>query len=470
MSDTPEFLQNALKFGINLGLTRMNALCEILNHPEKDLKVIHVAGTNGKGSTVTYISSILARAGLKVGIYTSPFLERFGERIRILDGYESLLRYVNEDDSEGEIPEDALKEISAEVEKATEVMLNNGMEHPTEFELVTAVAFLWFKEQNCDIVVLETGLGGRYDSTNVIDKPLCTAICAIGLDHTDRLGDTVTKITGEKTGIFKPGVPAVVTEPSDMILTESQQEEVRAVFEKTAKDVGCELIISKIGSASFRYSDEGTMVFKSDVTNGRIYETTLLGEHQISNCSLAVNVIRTLNRDGEIYVTEDQISDGVKLASWKGRVERVCGEPIVILDGGHNPQGATSLVSVLENISGICDAPSMRLVFGGMADKDLRSVIGIFKSSKLNIDEVYCTRVNNSRSMSGSDLCNEFKLVYNNGVNITSFEDAADAVETSLKASFEDKKPLLITGSLYLLGQIRGTVLKIIKEKGNADV
>ena len=198
---TPEFLTDALKFGINLGLQRMERLDEILGNPQDDFRCIHIAGTNGKGSTAAYTASILAASGLKVGLYTSPFLERFSERMRIIDGREGLDRLLL-DETEGEIDADTLAELSDKVKTASDKMTKEGMEHPTEFELVTAICYLWFSMEKIDIAVLETGLGGRLDSTNVVKSPVCTVITAIGMDHTDRLGNTIGEIAGEKAGIL----------------------------------------------------------------------------------------------------------------------------------------------------------------------------------------------------------------------------------------------------------------------------
>ena len=216
-TDVPEFIKDSAKFGINLGLERMDELDRLLGNPEKDLKVVHIAGTNGKGSTVTFISTCLAEAGYRVGIYTSPFLERFSERLRIIDGKEGLDRLL-QDETEGEIKDDDLNRLSARVEEACNEMTSDGFEHPTEFELMTALGYLWFKEQETDIVVLETGLGGRLDSTNVFDKPLATVITSIGFDHQDRLGNTIEEITSERAGIFKKGVPAFSSDPSQMLI------------------------------------------------------------------------------------------------------------------------------------------------------------------------------------------------------------------------------------------------------------
>ena len=193
----PSFLIQAERFGIMLGLDRMQALMKLLGHPESELKCIHVAGTNGKGSVVSYIANILAAAGYKVGVYTSPFLERFSERIRILDGMHGLEKSI-EDERYGEIPTDTLFELTEEVRFAVDIMISSQMEHPTAFELVTAVAFLYFMREECDYIILETGLGGRLDATNIIASPVCSVITAIGYDHMEQLGDTIDQIAAEK--------------------------------------------------------------------------------------------------------------------------------------------------------------------------------------------------------------------------------------------------------------------------------
>ena len=233
--NAPEFLQTANKFGIKLGLERMNSLLEKLSHPEKHLSAFHIAGTNGKGSVSAYCTSMLAWDGKKVGLYTSPFLERFSERIRIIDGREGLLSW-EKDDTYGEIDPDSLRRLSDLVESKVKELLEEGQEHPTEFELVTAVAFLYFAEKNCDVVVLETGLGGRLDSTNVIEKPEACIITALGYDHTDRLGNTLGEIAGEKGGIIKKGCPVFAMDTYQREVLPEEAEQAKIVLEKIAKE------------------------------------------------------------------------------------------------------------------------------------------------------------------------------------------------------------------------------------------
>ncbi len=452
---TPEFLNDALKFGINLGLDRMNKLDELLGNPEKSVKAVHIAGTNGKGSTAAYISSILAASGKKVGIYTSPFLERFSERMRIIDGV-SGLSLLTLDESYGEISKEDLDRLSSEVEKACNQMVQEGYEHPTEFELVTALCYLWFKENKVDVAVLETGLGGRLDSTNVVENPVCTVITAMGLDHTDRLGNTIEEIAYEKAGIFKSGSPAFVSEPSEMILDKESQEKVREVFVRRAEEVGTTVEFLSKGDAVAKYLSNGRMEFTLD---GNTYSTYLQGDHQISNAATAIKVCRKLG------ISERDIRAGVSSTFWKGRCEIMSLKPLVIIDGGHNFQGATSLATTLNKVldGSLKDKP-IRVVMGVMKDKDVDGMLHALCEGNVNLRDVYAVKVNNPRTMDPSELSIKIKEVYNNLVEVFENDVASRAVEEAFLKSCEDNLPLLITGSLYLLGEIRGGLKSLIEE------
>ena len=463
MDKTPEFLEEALKFGIKLGLDRMIRLMEILGDPQDGIRYIHVAGTNGKGSVVTYTSSILASAGYKVGIYTSPFLERFSERMRILNGRDDLLTFL-EDDSVGEIDKESLDRYSDAVQKAAAQMTSEGFESPTEFELVTAIAFMWFKDQNVDVAVLETGLGGRLDSTNIIKDPLCTLITAIGLDHTDRLGNTISEISGEKAGIIKEGRTVILFDPKAMILGKEEQDDVYKVMKAKADELNAPLKISVATPSEVSYGKDGRMSFVLPDRSDKPFHTSLIGEHQIHNAALAIDCAVFLSENG-FDITSDNISEGIDLARWKGRVECISKDPIILLDGGHNPQGIKSLSDALGNIfEGDLKGRDMRLVIGVMKDKDVKNMLLTLEDSGVRFTEVFATTVDNPRSMSGSELCNKVKLVYNNEVDCNAFDDAKDAVAKAVKKTLDDGMPLLVTGSLYLLGQIRGEILRLIKE------
>lgn len=462
--NTPSFLKDALKFGINLGLERMNALDEILGNPEKDLKVVHIAGTNGKGSTAAFITSILASSGKKVGVYTSPFLERFSERMRVIDGREGLLCF-EKDETYGEISEEDLKRLSDKVEQAANEMSANGMEHPTEFELVTAICYLWFKEQNVDIAVLETGLGGRLDSTNVIENPLCTVITAIGMDHTDRLGETIDLIAAEKAGILKSGSPAVLSDPDEMILDQESRNIVRKVFMHRAEELGVNIEVSHAGDMDPVYTDDARMEFTLSGDENK-YSTRLMGKHQMKNAAAAIACARHI--DG---VTEADIVFGVYHTVWKGRAECLSLNPIVIMDGGHNDQGAQSLSSVINDIlDGRLKGNKLRAVMGVMKDKNVDGMIHYLHQGGVNLCDVRTVRVNNTRSMDPNELANKIKLVYNNSVKVLSREDACEALKEAYSDSVADGMPLLVTGSLYLAGEVRGVLKELIYGEEEKDV
>ena len=458
--DTPEYLKNALKFGIRPGLERITRLCELLDHPERGFRVIHIAGTNGKGSTSAYLASIMAASGLKTGIFTSPFLERFSERIRILDGREDLVRY-SVDDTTGEIPDGALSELTARVRKAADQMVSEGMEHPTEFELVTAICFLYFRDEQIDIAVMETGLGGRFDSTNVFDEPIASVITSIGMDHIEVLGDTVGRIAYEKAGIFKKGCPVFCTDPDHMILTPEEAQEVRKVLMAEAEKTGVsrlELIVPDTGSVT--YGDDLRMSF--DAGLGEKVTTTLLGDHQCGNCTLAVRAAMSASGIWP-QINEETIREGIALTRWKCRAEVLRTDPLVIMDGCHNLQGALSFSSLYGRlIEKDGSLARVRLVIGVMRDKDMEGIIRTFRDNGIVPVEVWPVKVDNPRSATSDELYNIIKEVYNESVGRGDTDVPEEAVRRAYAGSLGDKLPLIVTGSLYLLGQVRGVLKGII--------
>ena len=449
MTDSvPEFIKDSAKFGINLGLERMIELDRLLGQPQKDLKVVHVAGTNGKGSVVTFLSSCLAQAGYKVGVYTSPFLERFSERLRIIDGAEGLDRLVS-DETEGEIKDEDLARLSQMVKDASDNMTSRGFEHPTEFELMTALGYLWFKENDTDIVVLETGLGGRLDSTNVFDDPLAAVITSIGFDHQDRLGETIEQITSEKAGIFKTGAPVFASDPSYMLIDEDSKEKIRkTLIEHADEKKVSDLVFVKPSSDTVSFTEDGHMQFSAF---GEVYETRLQGEHQVLNATLALAVLKNVFK-----LPYEVLAEGIKKARWKGRAELLCAEPAVILDGGHNVQCSQSLIRTLKQMcGGRFKDLKFRVVMGVMADKNVEGMIRTFREEGLDPAEVYTVRVNNARSMAPDELLKIIRVVYNNSIMPAAYEDASEAVSEACRKTREDGIPLLVTGSLYLIGEVR---------------
>ena len=333
-----------------LGLERIRELLERLGRPQDRLKFVHVAGTNGKGSICAYLASILGAAGHRTGMFTSPYIERFEERIRV-DGVM--------------ISPDELRDVTLAVREHAEAMAEETGDHPTEFELMTAVALEHFARCSCDIVVLEVGLGGRLDSTNVIDAPEACVIARIGLDHTALLGNTLAAIAGEKAGIVKEG-SAVVSWP--------QEPEAMAVIEHAAAEHGCELRVpdfAQLEEGAIRWED-GASPFRSfSYKEWADLRTGILGSYQPQNATAALEVVDVLRGRGW-RIPDEAVRAGVAQTRWPGRFEIVEGGSspdgfAIVVDGGHTPQGARALADSLAEVF-----PGRRSVFviGVLEDKD----------------------------------------------------------------------------------------------------
>lgn len=331
-----------------LGLSRMVDLLERLGRPQDELRFMHVAGTNGKGSVCAYVASVLQAAGYKVGLFTSPFILCFEERIRV--------------NGENITGEELARAVAAVRPAAAAVEAACG-DHPTEFELMAAVAFEHFRAVGCDIVVLEVGLGGRLDATNVIETPEASVICRIGLDHTDLLGDTLAAIAGEKAGIVKAGAP-VVSWP--------QESEAMAVIEAVAAERGCELFVPDFGDLSVEPLAGAAL--RRFSWKGRGFETRLLGSYQPFNAALALTAVDVLRGRGWA-ISDEAAFAGIASARWPGRFEVVDTAPLTIVDGGHNPQGAEALAASLADLLGEEGRASVDFALGVLADKDYPAMV-----------------------------------------------------------------------------------------------
>ncbi len=463
----PEFLLSSQRFGIHLGLGRMESLMRRLGNPQDDLRCIHVAGTNGKGSVTTYIASSLSSDGHRTGVYTSPFLERFSERIRVLDGRDSVHRMLS-DDSEGEIPEEALFRLSGLVEAAVRDMLENGEEHPTEFELVTAVAFLYFFEQKCDFVVLETGLGGRLDSTNIIRNPVCCVITALGFDHTDRLGHTMAEIAREKAGIIKQGSPVFLYSPYDTDLSGEDAGAAAAVMRETCDRNGSMLTVVSSEDVRVKSSSADGQVFRVSFFPDDL-RIRLLGRYQTTNAALAVRALAGL-------VSDAGIMEGLENTVWKGRMEILGKNPLILLDGGHNPQGALSFRSSVDQLFAeeFKNNPP-RLILGVMQDKDYAGILKVlFHNLPYRFREIICVTPDNPRALPAQALRSAivtnfgeedlfYKIpadMYNRQDKILACDNAVSACREASLLSVTDGAPILCMGSLYLAGEVRSTLLE----------
>ena len=461
-SGIPEFLLTSQRFGIQLGLVRMESLMRRLGNPQNNSTCIHIAGTNGKGSVTSYISSMLAADGHRVGVYTSPFLERFSERIRILDGMHSLDRFLT-NDSEGEITVRDLFLLTGKVKAAVDGMIEAGEEHPTEFELVTAVAFLYFEQMECDYVVLETGLGGRLDSTNIIKYSICSVITALGYDHTDRLGNTISEIAREKAGIIKTNGNVFLYSPHDTDLSDKDAGEALAVMIETCRVRSAKLTIVSASELTLVKSSIDGQDFTVPFWPG-ILRIRLIGGYQLQNAALALRAVTGL-------VSENGIREGLLRTRWKGRMEVLRRDPLILLDGGHNPQGARSFRDSVDTLfTEDFKKNPPRLILGFMEDKDYPQILAILLSGLTYVlREIICVTPDNPRALPAEKLkkhiTDHFSLealfynnqttMYNRQGRISAFEEARSACLNALEDSAADGAPILCLGSLYLAGQVR---------------
>lgn len=415
------------RFGMILGLERMNSLLKLLGNPQDDLKIIHVAGTNGKGSICRYIYSVLQAGGYKTGLYTSPFLEVFNERIE-LDG-----KYISNED---------LAVYTDRVLKCVETMTQRGEQSPTEFEVVTAIAFLYFKEKGCDYAIMEVGLGGSGDSTNVCKAPLISVIASISYDHTDRLGNTLAEIAGEKAGIIKEGCPVV---------TSAEAPEALEVIERKAEELGCMYFETRHVPYAVKSQDLGGSVFDVNI-QGVTYENleiSMLGEHQIKNAICALAALSIMEERGDVSLHRDDIYKGFKAAKQIGRLEVMSAQekvPVVIIDGAHNPDGAASLRKAMKEYM---PDKKILMVTGMLADKDTESILREFTAIT---DRFIATEPENPRKLDSESLKDKIGAM---GASCESIPDCREAVKAAAERG-KDFDAVLYAGSLYMIGAIRG--------------
>ena len=400
-------------FGSKPGLTRIRELLERLGDPQKKLRFIHIAGTNGKGSCAAMTASILKAAGYKTGLYTSPYLYRFNERMQI---------------NGRQIEDDALAEIVSRVRPAAEAMTD----HPTEFELMTAAALLWYAQETCDVVVLEVGLGGRFDATNIIDAPEAAVIMNIGLDHTAVLGDTLEQIAFEKSGILKPGTDAVLFE---------QGEEATGVVRRRCEELGVPLHIADFSQL---VSEFDSLYGQSFTYRGQPYALPLLGAHQLKNAAVVLELVEVLREKGW-KLEQGDVEHGLYAVSWPGRFELVSDEPYFVVDGGHNPQCAET---VRDNLLHYFPDKRRILLLGVLRDKDYPGLTAILDKAA---DEYVCITPASGRALPAEELAEHLKRY---GKPVTVCGSIRDGVTETLKRSDEDSAVCAV-GSLYSVGEIR---------------
>ncbi len=395
----------------------------MLGDPQDSLRFIHIAGTNGKGSVSKMISSILEKSGYRVGLFTSPFVERFNERI-MLDGHD--------------IPDDELASATEHVKQFAETMTDL----PTEFELITAIALVYYKRMNCDYVVLECGLGGRLDSTNVVSTTVLSIITGIALDHTELLGDTTAKIAAEKAGIIKAGVPVIFGEGD---------EDAEKVIRERATSLGCEYRRTDFSEISDISSDlDGT----SFVFCGKPVRINLHGLYQTRNTATVLTAVDVLRENG-IVISDSAVDAGLDAARWSARFEILREAPLVIYDGAHNIQGITGAVENIEHyLSPMTSDGRVVLLMGVMADKDHMGMIGMLAPL---CDRVYTVTPPNARSLDSVGVEHEFESF---GAAAEAFPILEDGVEAAMKYAMETERPLVCLGSLYMYADVKRAVRK----------
>lgn len=428
------WLHSSGMFGMKLGLSRVEKLLDILGHPERDFASVHVAGTNGKGSTSTMIFSALREAGYKVGLFTSPHLQSYTERIRV---------------NEELIPEEKVAGFLTRMRPYVEEMENDSdVGRPTEFELGTAMCFWYLAEQGVDYGVIEVGLGGRYDATNVI-VPMVSVITHISYDHMDKLGSTLAEISGEKAGIVKPGVPVVVS---------PQDPEALEVILRTAETRGSRVyVVGTAQDADVRYRRLGGGIDGERFSvalpagDGAWQEmelaTSMLGAHQTINAATAFAALEVLRRSG-VSIPDAAIARGLLKARIPARLEVVARRPTVILDGAHNLDGAQRLAEALPLLT---DGRRCVGVAGFSKDKPVEQMLGVLRP---HLAGLYATVAKSSR-LGGRDPEEIAGVAGALGLAAQPVRDAADAVRlAALEAGREGT--VVVFGSLYLAGEVRG--------------
>lgn len=418
VNEAIEYIHSVYWKGSTPGLDRTQTLLAKMGNPEKKLKFVHIAGTNGKGSTASMVASILRKAGYRTGLYTSPYIYRFHERIQI---------------NGEQISDEDLVDITEYVKP-----LASSMEQPpTEFELVCCIAFEYFARKQCDIVVLEVGMGGAFDATNVIDVPEVAVITNIGLDHTEVLGDTVEQIARTKAGIFKEHGSAVVYRavPS-----------VEAVYEEICAEKNVRL--RKADFASLRgtaHSLEG-QVFDCGSRKGLVLP--LLGDHQLHNAAVVLAVADALIEEGW-RISEDHIRQGLRDVSWPGRFDIISRAPLFIIDGGHNPQCIEALV---KNIEDYLAGRRVVALTGVLGDKDYADM---YRPVMPLVDRFVCVTPPNPRRLEAQVLAGYLRDV---GADAVACGSVDDGVALALELAGESGA-VLCFGSLYTIGAIRDALL-----------
>lgn len=416
-----EYIETKTWSTTRLGLERTTELLERLGDPQKKLRFIHVAGSNGKGSTCSMLESALRQAGYRTGLYTSPHLMSFCERFQINGEW---------------IRPEALAAVTEQVREQAEQM----EDHPSQFEISTAIAMLHFLSEQCDIVILEVGMGGELDSTNVIPAPEVAVITNIGLEHTEYLGDSLEKIAATKGGIIKTG--------SDVVLYPNRQE----VEDTIAAICRRKQVLLYHADPSLLTERSSDLYGQSFVYQNREYRIPLTGKYQLFNASVVLKTLEVLRLRGWT-IPEESAAAGLAATNWPARMEMLWEEPMFFLDGGHNPQCIEALAGNLKELF-----PKKKITFllGILGDKDYRQMLELLKDSA---GSVICVTPNSSRALTGEELLQQVREI------MGCHAESADTIEEGIRKALEtEKPPVIAVGSLYMAGELRSAFPKVLKQ------
>lgn len=414
---TMEYMEHLQSYGIVPGLSNIRNLCEKLSNPQDTLRFVHIAGTNGKGSTLAFISTILQKAGYRVGRYISPTIFEYRERFQI-NG-----RMMTKKD---------LCRLTAVVKEACDLLVAEGKPHPTPFEVETALAFLYFQEKDCDIVVLECGMGGLEDATNLIQNTLVAVITSISMDHMGILGKTLTEIARQKAGIIKKGSRVVAV---------CQKEEAQAVIEETCRECGVSYVMADAEKAKKVKSTLKKQSFSYEEYQD--VEISLIGRYQIENAILAIEVVKALAVCGYV-VSQKAVYEGLRDAKWRGRFELLCQKPLFLADGAHNRDGAGKLIQSIEFYF-----TNKRIIYimGMLRDKEQEEII---KRTAPYADRILTIPTKGVRGTSSYELASLASRYHG---DVTALDSVQEAVELSFLMADKDTVILAI-GSLSYLGEL----------------
>lgn len=425
------YMDKISKYGSVLGLDSIKKLLKYMGNPEKELKVIHVAGTNGKGSTSAFLQSILMESGYKVGRYSSPAVFEYREIIRINDKY---------------ITEQQMADIISFVKDKCDDMVSSGLPHPTPFEVETAAAFEFFRRNNCDMVIVECGMGGESDATNVFDSVLCSIITTISLDHTKFLGNTIEDITKIKAGIIKESCPVVLSH---------QTNEAINTAEKIAESKHA--LFTVCGSPQNIKEDHFVTSYIYRASNEKDYDIrlNLLGTYQITNSITAIEAAIALEQQG--FHVETNIAIGIKRAKWRGRMEVINRSPLCVIDGAHNPGAVKELKS---SIDLYFTNKRITFIMGVLADKDFNTEAGIIGE---RAEKIITVTPGNERALKAEILAETLRR-YN--ANVSSAKSIKEAVEKALASVYNNESDMILAfGSLSYLGELKYVLNSVKAER-----